>query len=70
MVEACLTEHAQERLSEEMTFELTPEETEESNKTLGRTGNSLAVYWLRPSVSNVGNAGSVRGWGTEIPHAA
>lgn len=32
MVEACLTEHDQERLSEEMTFELTPEETEENRK--------------------------------------
>jgi len=43
VVEACLTEHDQECLSEEMTFELTPEETDASRKKIRRTGTSLAV---------------------------
>ena len=33
-------------------------------------GTSLAVQWLRLHPSNAGGAGSIPGWGTEIPHAA
>ena len=27
------------------------------------------VQWLRPHASNAGGTGSIRGWGTKIPHA-
>ena len=32
-------------------------------------GTSSAVPWLGSYASDVGNAGSVPGWGTRIPHA-
>ena len=33
-------------------------------------GISLAVQWFRLCASTAGGAGSISGWGTQIPHAA